>query len=71
MASTHTLDEQQINNLISETDKLINKAADSILEADFTINPKVIDGDNISCNFCEYKDICYRKEKDLVYINNE
>ena len=70
-AYSKVLDEQQINNLISETDKLINKAADSILEADFTINPKVIDGDNISCNFCEYKDICYRKEKDLVYINNE
>ena len=28
-----------------------------------------IDGNNVSCQFCEYRDICYKKEKDLVYIN--
>ena len=26
--------------------------------------------ENVSCKFCEYRDICYRKEKDLTYINN-
>lgn len=65
------LSEEEINNLINETEKLINNTINSILEADFTINPKIINGENESCKFCEYKDICFRKESDLVYINKE
>ena len=66
-----TLSEEEIENLINETDSLIDKAIDNILEADFNIDPKIINGDNVSCKFCEYRDICYRKEKDLIYINKE
>lgn len=64
------LSKEEINNLIKDTDTLIDKAIENILEADFTIDPKIINSDNISCKFCEYKDICYRREKDLNYINN-
>jgi len=65
------LTEDEITNLIEETNKQIDKTIDSILEADFKINPKVIDGDNVSCKFCDYKDICFRKENDIEYINRE
>ena len=63
------LEELEIDSLIKETDTLIDKTIKSILDADFTINPKIINGENISCKFCEYKDICYRREKDLIYTN--
>ena len=63
------LSEEEIDNLISKTDVLINNAVDNILDSNFEINPKIIDGNNVSCQFCEYRDICYKKEKDLVYIN--
>ena len=65
------LTEDEIDNLIKETNTLINNATDNILKADFKIDPKIINGENVSCKFCEYKDICYRKEKDLIYINKE
>ena len=65
------LSEEEIDTIINNTDKLIDKAIDNILAADFTINPKMINGENVSCNFCEYRDICYYKEKDKVYINKE
>ena len=65
------LSDSEINNLINECDKQIDNAIHGILEADFEINPKIIDGNNVSCNFCEYKDICYRNEKDIVYINSK
>ena len=65
------LSEEEIDDMLSNTDKLIDKAIDNILEADFEINPKVINGENVSCSFCEYKDICYLREKDKVYINKE
>ena len=38
---------------------------------DYQINPKVINGKNVSCAYCEYKDICFRKEEDINYINEE
>ena len=42
-----------------------------ILEADFNINPKIIDGENIGCKYCKYQDICFIKEEDKVYINTK
>ena len=65
------LSEKEINDMLDNTDKLIDKAIDNILEADFEINPKVINGENVSCSFCEYRDICYLREKDKVYINKD
>ena len=65
------LSNDEIKTLIEDTDKLINKTIDRILDGDFTIDPKIINGDNISCKYCDYKDICYRREKDITYINNE
>ena len=63
------LKEEEIESLIKETELLIDNSIKQILEANFKIDPKVINGENMSCNFCEYKDICHRKEKDLIYIN--
>ena len=65
------LSEEEIDDMLDNTDKLIDKAIDNILEADFEINPKVINGENVSCSFCEYRDICYLREKDKVYINKD
>lgn len=63
------LSEDEIDELINDTDNLIDKAIDNILDADFNIDPKIINGDNVSCKFCDYRDICYRREKDLTYID--
>lgn len=64
------LSEEEIDNLINKVDALVDKTIDNILKSDFTIDPKIINGENVSCKFCEYRDICFRKEKDLTYINN-
>lgn len=65
------LSEEEISKMIDSTDKLIDRACDDILEGKFDINPKIINGENVSCNFCEYRDICYLRESDKVYINRE
>ena len=67
-----------INNLERENSKLkkereqyekmitkINEAIKAIENAEFSINPKVIDNKNIGCEFCKFKDICYKKEEDM------
>lgn len=61
----------EINNLIEKTLNKISLASNKILEADFNINPKIIDGENIGCKYCKYQDICFIKEEDKVYINTK
>ena len=65
------LSTDEIDKMINTTDKLIDTSIDNILNCDFNIDPKVIDGDNVSCLFCEYRDICYKREKDIIYINRK
>jgi len=66
---TKTISEDVLYNLIDYTKNLISKNTDEILAADFKINPKFYDGKNISCEYCSYKDICYKSEKDLIYLD--
>ena len=46
----------------------IEEGANKISDALFDIAPKSIDGKNISCAFCSFKDICYRKNEDIVEL---
>ena len=66
-----TLNETEINNLIKLVDKKIEEAANNILEANFDINPKKINGINIGCEYCTFKDICFKKENDAVYLKEQ
>jgi ATP-dependent helicase/DNAse subunit B len=66
-----TLNEIEINNLINLVDKKIEEASNNILDANFKINPKKINGINIGCEFCKFKDICFKKEKDMVNLKEQ
>lgn len=70
-SNSKVLSEEEINTMIDNTDKIIDTAIKDILEGDFSINPKVINGKSISCDRCECKEICYQRENDIVYINRE
>ena len=48
-----------IKMIIDIVDTKIKEAFDSILQADFTINPKKIGSLNVSCQYCPYSNICY------------
>lgn len=62
------LNKETIDKIIKIVDSKIEEASNNILKHDFKINPKYIGNENISCKFCKYKDICYRKEQDIVYL---
>lgn len=66
-----TLNEIEMNNLIKLVDKKIEEAGNNILEAKFDINPKKIEGINIGCEYCTFKDICFKKEQDIVYLKEQ
>lgn len=65
------LSSEEMDGIIKRTDNVIDETISNILEANFNINPKVIDGENASCAFCPYTDICFKKEEDIIYINRE
>lgn len=58
-----------IDNMIEYTKDYIDKTTDNILDAKFNINPKFYNGKNISCEFCEFKDLCFMKETDIKYLD--
>lgn len=62
---------EKMDEMAILADNMIDNSIDGILDCDFDIDPKVINGSNESCSLCEYKDICYQREKDIVYINKE
>ena len=62
------LSDNQINGLIDVVDKNIDSARDSILNGDFSINPKQIGNEKVGCDFCKFKDICFRKPNDFIKL---
>ena len=62
------IDDDKINKLIELVDKKIDEASKEILEGDFTINPKRIGLKNIGCEFCNFKDLCFMNEKNIVNL---
>ncbi len=60
------IDNDTLYNLIKYTKDEIETKLDSILESDFSINPKSYAGKNISCEYCKFKDICFMNDSDIV-----
>lgn len=61
----------------STIDELTQKAKEQIIEVinkikicNFEINPKIIDANSV-CKFCTMNDICFKSNKDYIYINSK
>ena len=61
---------EDIQNIINKTHEKIVEAMNNILSGNFPVNPKILKGDNKSCTFCSFKDICYHTEKDKIYLDD-
>ena len=67
-AYTKLITDEEIDKLISLTEKHIDNAFTKVLEGDFSINPKRIENDLVSCKFCKYKDVCFRREENITNL---
>lgn len=63
-----TIADDVLDALVDYVDKVIEEDITAILNGDFSINPKQIGKDLIGCDFCQYKDICYRKNEDIKKV---
>ncbi len=63
------LSDAAINKVIELTEKNIDDAINNIIKGDFPINPKKIGVDKyIGCEYCKFKDICFRRENNYVKL---
>ena len=67
-AYSKVINNDTINKLVNIVEDKIKESSDNILNAKFDINPKKIGYDNLGCEFCKFKDICYMSEKDIVNL---
>ena len=65
------LSRSEMDSLKDLVKNKIDEMIDDILSSSFEINPKKIDGKDVSCTYCKYKDICYKKEKDYKYLDKK
>lgn len=71
ISSNRAKDKEYFDSLSSVAREHVINASHSMLNNDFAINPKIVNGDNKSCKFCPYRDICYRDDKSFVILSNE
>lgn len=69
--NSKVISDQDMKDMIKLVEDKILEASTSILNNDFSINPKVIDNKNVSCTYCRYKDICYKRIKDYAYYETK
>jgi len=67
-AYSKVLNNKQLENLDKLVSKKINEATEKILNGEFNINPKKVDKDIIGCEFCSYRDLCYKTEKNYIEL---
>lgn len=61
-------DEARLLELVEST---IDEVYHAILKADFKIQPKLVDKKNISCTYCEFKDVCFKTVSDNLYLDSK
>jgi len=67
---SRVLTDKEIHNIVKITDQKIEECIDGIINSRFDINPKKINGKNIGCEYCKYKDICFMTNKDIVELED-
>lgn len=65
----NSLSEEKINELLKIIEERIEDAIKDVNNSNFEINPKVLKDKNLGCEYCEFKDICYMKDKDKVELD--
>lgn len=69
--SSKLYSDDQFEELIEIVENSIKTAGNAILKGDFRINPKQIEKQNKSCEYCKYAAICYKRATDLVFLSKD
>ena len=62
------LNKEKMSALSNLVDKNIDLAIREIIDAKYDINPKQVGKDLVGCEYCHFKDICFKNHKDIVHL---
>lgn len=65
------LSNAEMDSLILEVDKIIDKTIKEIIEGNYFINPKIINNKDYSCIYCKFKDICFKRKENEIKLGGE
>ena len=63
--SKRIMSKDERNELLNIVTNIINKTINNVCDGKFDIKPIIIEKYADGCQYCEYKDVCYRKYKDF------
>lgn len=66
-----TIGDKEIDDLVLLVKDKILEAGNGIINNKFNINPKIYANKNISCSYCCFKDICYKRISDSVELERK
>lgn len=69
--SCKVLSDKEMDDITCTVDGIIKDAIKNIVDGNFEINPKVVKGKNVSCEYCHFKDICFKTKSDEVILGGE
>ena len=65
------LSDDEINQIKTMAENKVLEAYKLILDGEFNINPKKVGRELTGCKYCKFKDICYRKNEDIVELEEK
>ena len=68
-AYTKTIDDDTLYDLVKYTKNIIDTNTDDIIKGDFSINPKNYNKKNVSCEYCQFRDLCYMNDNDIIMLD--
>lgn len=68
LGTKKVLNNEQIDELENITKQKIDEAIDNILGANFSINPKRVGMNNLGCKYCQFRDICFVNEENILNL---
>lgn len=68
---TKVLSNEEIDEVKEIAKDKINEVIENIKNNKFDINPKVSGNNNIGCDYCKFKDICFVKKRDKIEVVEE
>lgn len=66
--SSKHLSDMDVDDVYKKVETFIEDAKERIWDGDFQINPKYFDNKLQSCKYCPFRDICFKTEEDIVYL---
>ena len=70
-ASSKVFNQDWFTDTANLAKDLLVKAGEDILDNNFVINPKLSGGKIVSCQYCPFRDICYRDPSQVVILDND